>query len=154
MRMRLGFLLLASALNMSVQAHDFSAGSLHLIHPTTQPTTSKQDAVGVYLVIENAGSTPDRLVSASSDVSKQASLHVMNPASHGMPAMSGLAIPAKGRVALAEDGPHIMLTGMDRQLKAGERFPLRLQFEKAGAVQVDVLVAPNTAEAGQAHASH
>ena len=154
MRMRLGFLLLASALTMGAQAHDYNAGSLRLMHPTTQPMTSRQDAVGVYLVIENAGSAPDRLVSASSDVSRQASLHVMNPASHGMHAMSGLTIPAKGRVALAEGGSHIMLTGMDRQLKAGERFPLRLQFEKAGAVQVDVMVAPNAPAAGQAHANH
>ena len=154
MRMRLGFFLFACALTMSAQAHDYNAGALRLIHPTTQPMTAKQDAVGVYLVIENSGSAPDRLVAASSDVSREASLHVMSPASHGMHAMSGLAIPAKGRVALAEGGSHIMLTGMDRQLKAGERFPLRLQFEKAGAVQVDVMVAPNAPAAGQAHANH
>ncbi|HJY08619.1 MAG TPA: copper chaperone PCu(A)C, partial [Bryobacteraceae bacterium] len=77
MRMRLGFFLFACALTMSAQAHDYNAGALRLIHPTTQPMTAKQDAVGVYLVIENSGSAPDRLVAASSDVSREASLHVM-----------------------------------------------------------------------------
>ena len=153
MRIRLGLLVLAATLTASVHAHDYKAGSLHLIHPTTSSTTSGQDAVGVYLVIENVSAMPDRLVSASSEIAKEASLHAMNQASHNMHAASGLEIPAKGRIELTESGSHVMLMRLDRRLKAGERFPLRLVFEKAGAVLVDVLVV-GTTDVGGSHSAH
>ena len=46
---------------------------------------------------------------------------------------------------------HIMLFGLKKPLVAGERFPLSLQFERAGTVQVEVQV---EAGAAQAHTEH
>ncbi|MER3484909.1 MAG: hypothetical protein C4345_01930, partial [Chloroflexota bacterium] len=44
-------------------------------------------------------------------------------------------------------GYHIMLIGLTRDLKAGDRYELTLQFEKAGEVTLTVDVRP-TAEPG------
>jgi copper(I)-binding protein len=37
-------------------------------------------------------------------------------------------------------GYHVMLFNLKQQAKDGERFPLTLTFEKAGAVEVEVAV--------------
>ncbi len=154
MQIRPGLFLIAAALAASAHARDYQAGALRLVHPTTPPTASGQSAAGVYLAIENTASTPDRLVSVSSEMARQASLHVVNPAGHGMQEAAGLEIPAKGRVELAQGGSHIMLGGLNGPLKAGDRFALRLSFEKAGAVLVNVLVTPSAPAARQAHSGH
>ncbi len=55
-------------------------------------------------------------------------------------------VPAHGSVALAPQGTHIMLMDLPRPLVAGERFPLTLQFEQAGRIDVSVEVrAPGAA---------
>jgi hypothetical protein len=43
-------------------------------------------------------------------------------------------------VALAPGGLHVMLIGLTRPLAAGERVPLTLRFERAGAVTVEAEV--------------
>jgi hypothetical protein len=49
-------------------------------------------------------------------------------------------IPAHGKVSFQPGGNHVMLFGLTQPLKAGEEFPLTLEFEKAGKVEVQVQV--------------
>ena len=51
-----------------------------------------------------------------------------------------LMIPAGSRTTMAPGGLHIMLTGLASPLKPGQRFPLRLYFDAAGEIAVDVMV--------------
>jgi hypothetical protein len=74
-------------------------------------------------------------------------LHTVDEAG-GMSKMrpvDGVSIPAGGTVQLAPKGLHLMLMGLDKPLVAGERFPLKLHFEKSGDLSVDVQVRPATA---------
>lgn len=155
MRLRLALLSAAAALSFSVQAHDYQAGGLRLVHPNTPVPNAAQDVIGVYLVIENTSGTPDRLVSARSDLAQEATLHTATPGGTGMHAAAGLTVQPNSRIELSAKGPHIMLSGLERPLKAGDRFPLRLVFERAGAIQVDVMVGSVKQEkASAAHGGH
>ena len=91
-----------------------------------------------YLTIQSP--TPDRLLSASSPVAKTVELHSMEMAGMVMKMrpMASLDIPAGQPVTLKPGGEHIMLIGLHQPLRAGQSFPLTLNFEKAGTRTVTV----------------
>ncbi len=95
-----------------------------------------------YLVVENAGSQPDRLVSASSAAAKRVELHVTQRDGEvvKMREVKSLDIPAGGTRKLEPGGTHLMLIELAQPLKQGERFRLRLRFERAGDLEADVEV--------------
>jgi copper(I)-binding protein len=43
-------------------------------------------------------------------------------------------------IVLQPGGLHVMLIGLKAPLKEGERFPLTLTFERAGTIEVEVVV--------------
>jgi periplasmic copper chaperone A len=97
----------------------------------------------IYLTATNHGRAPDRLLGAATPVAASASLH-QSMSMGGMAEMTavrdGLALPPGGTAHLAPGGYHLMLMGLKRGLKVGERFPAILRFAHAGAVPVQVEV--------------
>ncbi|AZO52905.1 MULTISPECIES: copper chaperone PCu(A)C [unclassified Mesorhizobium] len=143
----LGIITLAFALLFvgvqAVPAHEFKVGDLEIEHPWSRATPAGAKVAGGYFTIVNKGSTPDRLLSISSDVSEKAELHQMGVKDGVMtmrPVDGGLEIPAGGKVALAPGGYHLMFIGLKRQPKQGEKFAATLTFEKAGTVSVEFAV--------------
>ncbi len=57
-----------------------------------------------------------------------------------MRARETLVIPAKGSLELKPGGPHIMLMGLPKGLKAGDTLPLRLHFKRTGDVVVNFIL--------------
>jgi hypothetical protein len=110
----------------------------------TPPGTA---VAAVYLTL-NGGPQADRLVGAATPRAAMTQIHVVSEA-EGMARMrpvEGVDVPAHKSVALAPQGTHIMLMNLPQPLVAGERFPLTLQFEQAGRIDVSVEVrAPDTA---------
>jgi periplasmic copper chaperone A len=51
-----------------------------------------------------------------------------------------LEAKAGGELILKRDGPHIVLTGVKKQLGAYDAFTMTLVFERAGKVEVEVQV--------------
>jgi copper(I)-binding protein len=93
------------------------------------------------------GPQADRLVGAATPRAAMTQIHVVS-AAEGMARMrptAGVDVPARKSVVLAPQGTHIMLMDLPRPLVAGERFPLTLQFQQAGRIDVSVEVrAPDT----------
>ncbi len=144
---RLGIAVLALTLSFTgiqaVLAHEFKVGDIEIGHPWSRATPIGAKVAGGYFTITNKGSSPDRLLSISSDVSDKAELHEMAVKDGVMtmrPVVGGLEIPAGGTVALAPGGYHLMFVGLKQQPKQGEKFSATLTFEKAGAVTVDFAV--------------
>ncbi|MET2830224.1 copper chaperone PCu(A)C [Mesorhizobium shangrilense] len=138
-----------------VLAHGFKVGDLEIGHPWSRATPAGAKVAGGYFTITNTGSTPDRLLSISSDISDKAELHEMSVKDGVMtmrPVAEGLEIPAGGKVALAPGGYHLMFIGLKRQPKQGEKFSATLTFEKAGAVTVDFAVEGMGEKGGMDHA--
>lgn len=127
----------------AVFAHEFKVGDLKIVHPWSRATPPGAKVAGGYFSITNIGSSPDRLLSISSEISAKTELHEMGVKDGVMtmrPVSGGLEIPAGGKVALAPGGYHLMFVGLKRQPKQGKTFPATLTFEKAGTVAVEFAV--------------
>jgi len=146
-------LALALALTTAAHAHEFKLGAIKIGHPYARVTAPGQPTGGGFLKLENTG-TADRLVAARAAVSNAVELHTMSMDGDvmRMRQVEGIDLPAGKTVELKPGGLHIMFTGLKAPLKAGDKFPLTLKFEKAGEVTVDVVV--ETPKAGAAAPAH
>jgi len=103
-----------------------------------------------------------RLVGVSSPVASVAELHRMSMQDNRMTMapVEAIDLPAGKPVELASGGYHIMLMGLNRQLKEGETIPVTLTVEgrdrKRESVEVQVPVRPLTysAPSSSSHAGH
>jgi periplasmic copper chaperone A len=95
-----------------------------------------------YMILRNGGDTADRLIKAESDVANAVELHksTMEGGIMKMAPVENIEVPAKGQAKLEPGGLHVMLIGLKRELKAGEKIKLKLQFEKAGMQEVEAEV--------------
>ena len=122
-------------------AADYRAGDIQVDKPWARATVPGQQAGGGFLKLENKGAA-DRLLSASADVSQTVELHTM--AMEGnvmrMRQVDGIDLPAGKAVELKPGGYHVMFIGLKAPLKAGDSFPVKLRFEKAGELTVQMKV--------------
>lgn len=136
--------LIAAALLLagSAHAHDYTLGVLKITHPWTRATPPGAAVGGGFMKIENAGPA-DRLISAQAGVSNVVELHTMMMEGNVMRMNKlerGIDLPGGKSVTLQPGGLHIMFIELKAPLKEGEKFPLKLKFEKAGEITVEVLV--------------
>jgi copper(I)-binding protein len=96
----------------------------------------------VYVTIRNAGKEADSLLSASSDAAQTLELHeTKNEAGvMKMRPVQKIAVPAGGKIEMKPGGYHMMLMGLKRDLKPGDKVHVTLKFERAGEVPVDAPV--------------
>jgi copper(I)-binding protein len=134
-------------------AHDYSVGELQIAHPWSRALPPNAVTGAAYLELHNQGKTEDRLLSAQTPRATTTEIHTMLQLGEvmKMQKLDSVGIPAGGNTKLAPGGTHLMLFGLQKPLVAGERFPLTLQFEKAGKVDVEVLI---EASEPNAHAGH
>ena len=97
-----------------------------------------------YFRIKNTGPVADALVSASSPVAMMVELHetVMEGATAKMQPVAKIEVPANGEQVLKPGGYHIMLMGLNQELKVGDTIQLTLTFEKSGTMTISVPVTP------------
>ena len=95
-----------------------------------------------FMTLRNAGSAPERVVGASSPLAGRVEMHVTRREGEVMKMRQAEAfeIPAGGSFELRPGGAHLMLMGLQRPLKEGERVPLTLRLEKGGEVRVELEV--------------
>lgn len=142
MRIRLAASAILALLCSVSFAHEYQAGELHIAHPWSRALPPNAPTGAAYFVVHNNGKSEDRLLGAQTPRAEKAELHshvhlgeVMR-----MHRIDSLGIPAGGAVTFAPGGNHLMLFGLKQPLVAGERFALTLEFEKAGKVEVEVVI--------------
>jgi periplasmic copper chaperone A len=104
------------------------------------PTPGGTTTSAGYLTISNSGGADDRLISASSPRAGAVQLHTMEMDGAVMrmrPIEGGVAVPAGGTVAFAPGGMHLMFLDVATPFAEGETIPVTLNFEHAGAVNVN-----------------
>ncbi len=108
---------------------------------------------GAYMVIHNKSSSPERLVGAESAAAARVETHVHIKEGEvmRMREVKGFDIPANGRFELKPGGPHLMFVDIRKPFKEGEKIPVTLKFEKAGAVPVEFNVGRMGASAHPMH---
>jgi copper(I)-binding protein len=96
-----------------------------------------------YMVIENTGNAPDRLLSVSGDVAEMIQVH-QTKEKDGVMTMEemkdGVEVPANGSLTLKPASYHIMMMNMKKALKPGDVFRLTLKFQSGQEIPVDVAV--------------
>lgn len=128
------------------------SASAALAHPTGGKPEAKQawvreslpgqEQTAAYLILENPDHEADWLAGVSCDCAKSVEIHrmVREGERMKMEPLPRLLVPAKGRAVLDPGGTHLMLFGLRKPLKAGEKVRLRLRFAVAGEVAVDAVV--------------
>ena len=149
-------LALAALFASSARAHDYAQGAIRIEHPYARATAGGQRTGGAYLALVNGGAAGDRLVAASTEVAAATELHEMRMEGDvmRMRQLDAIELPAASRVELAPGRLHLMLVGLKSPLKAGDRFPMTLRFEKAGELTVQVHVEAPAAAAASRPAPH
>lgn len=158
--MRNATMLCAAALGAmtfaSASAAPQSAAPLRLSEAWSRATPPAAITGAGYLTITNTGKSADRLVGGSTAVAAKLEIHEMSMTGGVMrmrPLKDGLAIGPGQSVTLKPGGYHLMLIGLKRPLNAGERLPVTLTFERAGAVKTELEVrGPGGQPAGDHHA--
>jgi|GEM_PF-945425 len=121
--------------------------------PVASPEASPDASTAqnaVYLTIENTGSSPDWLVGMSSPVASSVELRSMQMHDGVMQPMvlgDKLEIPAGQTVVLQPGKMSLMLLGLHQGFSEGFTFELTLDFERAGAVTVEIPVLVNAPDA-------
>jgi periplasmic copper chaperone A len=124
----------------SASAYEYKVSEITIGHPWARGA----GAIGAgYLKLDNKGAA-DKLISASSDVSKSVELHshVDDKGVMRMRKVDAIDVPASGVTELKPGGFHVMFIGLKEPLKEGARFPVTLKFERAGEVKVEFKVEP------------
>lgn len=136
----------------AAHAHEFKAGTITIGHPYARATAAGQPTGGGFMKFVNAGGN-DKLLSASAEVSKSVELHEMKMEGDVMKMrqVDGIELQAGKTVELRPGGYHVMFIGLKAPLKAGDKFPMKLKFEKAGVVTVEVKVEAPGADQGMKH---
>jgi periplasmic copper chaperone A len=103
---------------------------------------SRGGGSGAFMVIKNTGSQSDKLVKAECMASMMTSIHEtkMDGDMMKMSEIPSLDIPANGQVELKSGSYHVMMMDVTQDLKEGDKIKMTLTFEKAGPVQVEVVI--------------
>ena len=124
------------------QAHDYQLADLHIDHPWSRAMPPNAPAGAAYFLVENRGNSEDRLVAVSTPRAGKSELHshVHENGLMKMVHVPAVDVAAGAQVEFSPGGYHVMLFQLNQPLQAGDRFPLTLQFEKAGSIEVEVQV--------------
>lgn len=151
-------ILLSLALASPVLAADETIGSLTLKDAWVRASVPGQTNGAGYVKIENKGSKPDRLLSASSNASNMVELHtvITENGVAKMQEIKSLEIPAGKTVSMAPGGYHVMFIQLKAPFKDGTNIPVKLKFEHSGEVSLDFAVKPavHNPNASHGHAQH
>jgi periplasmic copper chaperone A len=139
-------------------AHDYHLGSLHIVHPWSRAVPEGAKVAVGYLIIENNGTTPDRLVGGSAEIAGRFQIHEMKT-ENGVMKMreldKGVEIAPGQTVKFEPNGYHLMLLDLKSAPVEGKPFMGTLVFEKAGKIEVKFVVAPIGGKSGESpHAGH
>ena len=117
-------------------------GGIHATAPWSRATGKLAHSAVVYVTLENTGNASDRLVAASTPVAGRAELHthIHDGNVMRMREVKSIEVGPHAKVRLQPGGLHVMLMGLTQPLVEGRSFPLTLNFEHAGSVEVQVTV--------------
>ena len=119
----------------SAQAAEVKAGDLVISQAWSRATPNGAKIGAGYLTIENKGTTADKLIGATADISGHIEVHEMSMNNGVMkmrPVEGGLTIDPGKTVKLSPNGYHLMVMDLKSPLKQGGKLPVTLEFVKAG----------------------
>ena len=104
------------------------------------PPTLKNTAL--FMVIENNGNSEDVLIGIKTDISNKTMIHKTENSKGVMKMLhvDKLEIPPHSKVVFKPGSYHVMLMGLKKPLKPGEKVKFTLIFDKSGAITIEAPV--------------
>jgi copper(I)-binding protein len=127
----------------SALALDYKLGAIEIGHPWSRATPPTAESGGGFLAITNTGTTPDRLIAVKSPAADKVEIHEMKMDGNIMrmrEVEKGIEIPPGATVELKPGGFHVMFMGLRAPFARDAKVPLTLVFEKAGSIDVELMV--------------
>ena len=141
--------IVALALTACGAAHD----KTNVAKPWVRLSAVSGNPSAAYFTV-NGGPVADRLMSVSSPLAIRAEMHDMKMAG-GMMTMDaikgGVALPAKGEIAFAPEGKHVMLFDVSPKVAVGGKMPLVLNFASGAKLETQAEVIAAGADAPGHH---
>ena len=133
----LGFSCLGSA-----ALADTAAESVQVDDPYVRAVPPGLTNSASYMSLINTSDQTYALVSVETSAARIAELHehVHEDGMMMMREVAAIEIPAQGRAVLQPGGLHVMLIGLNRDLKPGESLPIVLQFKDGSRKEVQAPV--------------
>jgi periplasmic copper chaperone A len=97
----------------------------------------------LFMTIKNNSRVADKLLSVESDVAQMVQIHLSEMDANGVSSMhevDGVDIPAGGTTELKPGSYHVMIMGLQRDLKEGDKVTFTLTFQNAGKVMIEAPV--------------
>lgn len=112
-----------------------AADPVKISHPWVRATVPGQSVAGAYMEITS--NVPAALIAADSPVARKTEPHAMmlDAGVMKMRAVERIELPANETVSLKPGGYHLMLVDIKRELKAGDRVPLKLIVQDRNGVR-------------------
>ena len=124
-------------------AESFSHANLEVFNVWARATPRGAQTAAVYIErVHNSGEETDRIVKVNSILARKSLIH-KTEVEGGIAKMihvKNLEIQAGTSLSFKPGGLHIMMIGIQKPLKQRARFPMTLEFEKAGKIRVTVAV--------------
>ena len=120
--------------------------------PWVRATVAGQPSSGAFMRI--TADTDSTLLSVTSPVAKDVQIHEMSMTNDvmRMGPVDAVPLPAGKTVALDPDGYHVMLMGLNGQIKEGDQVPLTLTVKNAkGETELVKVTAPARAAMDMSH---
>lgn len=124
----------------AAQSTGESAGRVEVTQSWVRDSAGRTANAAVFMTITSP--VGDRLVGASSPAAQKTDLMTMKAEDDamGMAYVDGIELPPGRAISLDPTGFHVWLEKLRMPLKAGEKFPITLQFAKAPPQEVMVPV--------------
>jgi len=123
-------------------AQSGSPSTLEVKQVWARATPAGAKTGAIYLTVVNGTQSDDKILSASTSAAGTAQLHttIDDNGVMKMRELPSIEVKAGSTVMLKPGGMHVMLMGLTQPLKPGDSFPLTLQFEKGGKMELTVTV--------------
>lgn len=135
-------LILVATLFAALVTTEASEAKISVKAPWARPTIGNARVSAAYLIITNAGSTADEIISGSSPAAAMVEIHshVMDGDIARMRRLQEVDLPAGKTIIFQPGGLHIMLIGLRKPLKTGDKLKLTLAFKHHTPINVQAVV--------------
>jgi copper(I)-binding protein len=143
MSLRSFFVIAALSISASAFAHDHQTDRIVVGPSFARASLPGQNNGAAYLSLQNKSAATDTLVAVSSPAAKDVELHAMSMQDNvmRMRQVSSIELAPGASVTMQPgQGYHLMLMGLKTPLRAGDKLPLRLQFQHAGTIEMSIPV--------------
>jgi copper(I)-binding protein len=117
--------------------HEYYAKSFKVIHPWAEPSANGDKNAAVYVVFDEI-SGADKLLAAHTTLAGKVELR--GAGADGGEVLRKVDLVSGKTLTLGPDGAHLLLIDLKAPLQTGRSYPMTLEFEKAGPVQVMISI--------------